>query len=107
MSSVELEDFLRDRFNQEFPDENRPMSEEEMEDFLRDSFEREYPSENPSAYVQYRLTNSAFANRIVEFDLVNFGFIDVEAFLTGAFTEYEKYKEIQVDKNPVVFLRRI
>lgn len=71
-------------------DGDRPMSGEEMDDFLRDSFNREFPEENPQPHVQFRKTNSAFANNITEFDLVNVGFIGVDDFLTKAFEIYKK-----------------
>lgn len=45
-------------------DGDRPLSGEELEDFLHESFNREVP------HVEYRETNSAFANNIKEFELM-------------------------------------
>lgn len=67
-----------------------PMNGEELDDFLRDSFNREFPEEIPQPHVEFRETNSAFANNITEFDLVNVGFIGVDDFLTNAFEIYEQ-----------------
>lgn len=74
----------------------RKMSIEELEEFLRDEFEREFPdSEDEIPHVEFRETNSAFGKRIREFDLVNHGFKDIDGFLLNALNEYKK----QMDKS--------
>lgn len=40
-------------------------------------------------YVELQVSNSAFGRRIREFDIINFGYKDIEPFLLNAFELYE------------------
>lgn len=68
---------------------DEPFSHMELDDFLRSEFDREFEvNENPT--VELRISNSAFGNRVREFDLVNSGYIHIEEFLANTFELFER-----------------
>lgn len=65
------------------------FSPAELEDFLRDSFEREF-SDIEKPQVKFIELNSAFGRRIREFKFVNIGYKHIEEFLTSLFKKYRE-----------------
>lgn len=77
---------------------DQEMSNEEMEEFLRNAFNREFGDESEIPYVKLHVANSAFGNRIREFELVNFGYKDIEDFLINAFDHYKMQIDASVNE---------
>lgn len=69
-----------------FEQENREFNPIEMENFLRDAFDHEF---GESPHVELQVTNTAFGQRIREFELVNFGYLLIEDFLSNSFKLFE------------------
>lgn len=65
----------------------------EMEEFLNSTFEREFGDNDAAASeiprVKLQVSNSAFGRRIHEFEIINFGYKDIEQFLLSAFVLYQ------------------
>lgn len=73
--------------NNENIEVDREISNAELEEFLDDAFEREFPDEeNP--YIEFKVSNSAFGKRIREFNLINHGYKSIVEFLINAFEIY-------------------
>lgn len=62
----------------------------ESEFLPMESDAREPEIENEDPKVEIMITNSAFGNRIREFDLVNFGYVDLEEFLLNCFSHFQQ-----------------
>lgn len=66
----------------------------EMDEFVDETYEREFGGSSDNAadeipHVELQVPNSAFGRRIREFDIINFGYRDIERFLLNAFDLYK------------------